>query len=566
VTAFAPDLPALRRPRAADLLAAASIAGLLLPEAVAYARIGGLPPEAGLAALFAGLVIYGLFGASPVAIASATSSSAAVLAASIASNEAASPALRAMMAAALVTMTGAVFLVGAAFRLGAISSFISRAVLRGFALGLSWTLILRQAGAMGGVPSGSSNFFLGGEALAQHHASWNLAGLALGAAALAGLSLCGRLPRVPAALAVLVAGIAVGHSGWAGAHGIALAGRIDLAGAGIPSIPMLPIAAWERTGELAFAVALILYAESYTSIRTFTAGHGASANRDLFALGLANVASGLLRGLPVGAGFSATAAHVSAGAVSRASGLLAAGFLALAVALLAPWIEQVPEPVLAAVVIHALRHAADPRALAPFFAWRRDRVPALVAFAAVLLLGVLYGLLIGIAASLAMTLRQLAEPRVSWLGRLPGSHDFVDGDLHGEARPVPGLLVARPEEPLFFANAERVFDVLRARIADASRDAQAPLRAFVLSLEGSSDLDSASLEQLGEFADELARQGVLLRIARARDTVREAIGRLASAALTAPVFAPWSVDDAVASLAAGDPAPAWAPPPPPGAP
>jgi MFS superfamily sulfate permease-like transporter len=212
----------------------------------------------------------------------------------------------------------------------------------------------------------------------------------------------------------------------------------------------------------------------------------------------------------------------------------------------------VPEPVLAAVVIHALRHAADPRALAPLFAWRRDRVPALVAFASVLLLGVLYGLLIGIAASLAMMLRQLAEPRVSWLGRLPGSHDFVDGGLHGEALPVPGLLVARPEEPLFFANAERVFDLLRARIATASRDAREPLRAFVLSLEGSSNLDSASLELLGEFADELARQGVVLRIARARDSVREAIGRLGSVALPPPVFAAWSVDDAVASVATAE--------------
>lgn len=536
---------------AGDLLGALTVAALLLPEAVAYARIGGLPPAAGLVALFTGLLAYGLVGASPVAIVAATSSSAAVLAASIASEGVADPAARIALSSALVTGAGVLFVIASIARLGAVSSFISRPVLRGFAMGLAWTIILRQLAAMAGVALGPPTTFLANaRTIAGHAGHWNHAALAAGAVALAGLWLATRWRRFPAALLVLALGIAWGHGGYATAYGVPLAGPIDLAGVGLPALPSLPMEAWERTAQLAFAVALILYAESYTAIRTFSPGHATSPDRDLMALGLANLASGLLRGLPVGAGFSATAANASAGATRRLGGLLAAGLAALAVALLLPFIEETPEPVLAAVVVHALRHAADPRRLSPFFAWHRDRLVVVAAAVAVLSLGVLQGLLLGIAVSLAMTLRQLSQPRVAWLARLgDGSHDFVDADRHPQARAERGLLVARPEEPLFFANAERVFDVMRRRLAEA--EGMGRVRGFVLSLEASSDLDSASLEALADFAAELAHRRVAFRIARARDLVRDGIALVDSPSLYPKVFEPWSVDDAVADLLEG---------------
>jgi MFS superfamily sulfate permease-like transporter len=533
-----------------DLVAAASLAGLLLPEGVAYAHIAGLPSQAGVLALFAGLISYGVFGSSRVAVVSATSSSAAVLAASLGAPEGFDPVLRPLWAAGLVLLTGVLFLLAAMARLGAVSNFISKPVLRGFALGLAWTIILRQLAAMCGVHLGTGQFFPGLWQWLQVAQAWDAQGLALGLVALLLLSAFARVERLPGGFVVLALSIVVGQSGWAGAHGIALTGPIDLGLQRLPAVPALSLDQWARLGELAFAVALILYAESYTSIRSFAAPGSIAPNRDLVALGIANVASALLRGMPVGAGFSATAANVAAGARSRWSGLAACAMLALVAAFALRWVALTPEPVLAAVVVHALRRSADPRALQPFFAWKRDRLVAAAAVVAVLLLGVLHGLLLGVALSLAATLQQLSMPRVSWLARLPGTHDFVDAALHPEAVPTPGLLVARPEVPLFFANAERVFDALRRHIAALGNGPAQAVRGFVLSLEESPDLDSASIEALGDFAALLARRGIDFRIARAKDVVREVLATAALPAVPPSSFTPWSVDDAVADLLA----------------
>ncbi len=210
--------------------------------------------------------------------------------------------------------------------------------------------------------------------------------------------------------------------------------------------------------ELAAALLLILYAESYSSIRGFALKHGdkVNPNRDLPVLGLANAISGLLHGMPVGAGYSGTSANEAAGARSRLAGLVAAATVLLMVWLLLRWIERIPEPVLAAIVIHAVSKSLRLSTFTPYLRWHRDRLVALAAVLAVLSLGILNGLLFAIAFSLAMLLRQLATPRLSVLGRLADGHDFVDIEQHPEAMQPPAMLIVRPEEPLFFVNAEAV--------------------------------------------------------------------------------------------------------------
>jgi MFS superfamily sulfate permease-like transporter len=204
------------------------------------------------------------------------------------------------------------------------------------------------------------------------------------------------------------------------------------------------------------------------------------------------------------------------------------------------WIQRTPEPVLAAIVIHAIGRSLDPGALRQYFAWRRDRLVVLAAMAAVLVLGVLDGLLAGIAASLLLMMRELSVPRVARLGRLGHSHDYIDLDRHPEAHPVPGVLIARPDAPLFFANAERILATIGARIrADAS------LRAVVLSLEESPDLDSTAIEALREFAQTLQRHGLSLILARVKDHVRDVLTRVQVPELPPSCYPAWSVDDAV---------------------
>jgi SulP family sulfate permease len=534
---------AFGRPGVADVIAGLSIAGLLLPEAVAYSGIAGLPPQAGVAALFAGLLVYGLFGGSRFAIVSATSSSAAVLLAATTSVAGADPLARLVLGAGIVVLTGLFFIVAGLARLGAVSALIAKPVLRGFAFGLALTIVVKQLPQVFAVPVVHSDFFRLAWDLGAAWRHWNPAGALMALAALGLLFGLGRWRAVPAALLVLAAGIALDVAGLCRAWGVAAVGPI-VVDFSHPSMPVLERTEWLRLGELAAAMVLILYAESYGSIRTFAMRHGdnVSANRDLLALGAANIASGLFHGMPVGAGYSATSANEAAGAQSRAAGLVAGAVVLLAVLTLLPWIAHTPEPLLAAIVIHAVSHTLNPAALRPYFRWRRDRLIALVAIAAVLLLGVLDGLLAAIAVSLLMLLRSLARTRVSWLGCLDGGHDYVDTARHPEARVPAGVLIARPEVPLFFGNADAVFAAIRVRM-----DSTPGLAKMVLSLEESPDLDATTLEALGDFATWVRSRGVPLALARVKDDLRDVLARAQLPDLPAQAYAGWSVDDAVRS-------------------
>ena len=536
--------PAL--PASADWVAGLSIAGLLLPEAVAYAGIAGAPPQAGVMALFAGLLVYGLLGSSRFAVVSSTSSSAAVLAAAMASVLHVSNEHRHLMGVAMVFMAGVIFVLAGLARLGAVSQFIAKPVLRGFALGLALTIVVKQLPVAVDVHPAHSDFLHFSWDLLSQWQQWNLYGLAMMLAALLLLRLLGFWAVLPGSLLVIAVGIALDALGYCQLWGIKAVGSLAIAGSHL-QVPALAMADWLRVGQLAMALAMILYAESYSSIRTLALRHGdeVSPNRDLVALGAANALSALFQGMPVGAGYSASSANEVAGARSKAAGLIACAVVGLMVWQLLPWMERIPEPLLAAIVIHAVADTLSPAAIRPYFVWRRDRLVVLAAFVAVILLGVLDGLLLAIVVSFAMLLKRFSEPKVSWLGALPQSRDYVDTARHPEAKGAPGVLIARPEVPLFFGNVDAIFAIIRARV-DVQR--HAGVHALVLSLEESPDLDSTSIEALVGFATQMQQWGLTLVLARTKDAVRELLGRVDSSALPASAYAAWSVDDAIAAL------------------
>ena len=497
-----------------DVSAGLSIAGLLLPEAVAYASIGNLAPQAGILALFAGLLCYGVLGTSRFAIVSATSSSAAVLAAAMASMPGGTAGHRLMLMAGLVMLTGGFFLLAWVARLGSVTQFIAKPVLRGFSFGLAIVIIVKQLPGVLGVqpPQGDLLHLVPG--LLERAGQWNGRGAGLCAAALLLLFLLRRRQRWPAGLIVIALGIAAGQWLDLSRHGVALVGAIDVSLA-MPVLPRLTQEEWTRLAELAFALALILYAESYGAIRSFALKHGdpVAPERDLLALGMANVLAGLLQAMPVGAGYSATSANEAAGATSRLAGLVAAAVVGVIVLTLLPLVALTPVPVLAAVVIHAVSHTLNPASLQPYFAWRRDRLLVLAAIAGVLLFGVLDGLLVAIAISLLLMLRRLSRPGMSVLGRLGESHDYVKLALHRNARAQPELLILRLDEPLFFVNAERSLHLARALVEERT----GPLRKVILSLEESPDLDGSSVEALRDFAAFVRQQRLSLALARLKE-------------------------------------------------
>lgn len=535
--------PRLQSPIIADLIGGISLAGLMIPEAIAYSAIAGLPASFGLVAAIIGPIAYAIIGRSRLAVVTATSGAAALLAAAI-SNAGIPDVSRSDCALALTLLISLFFLLGAALRLASLTSFVSRAVLHGFGLGLAITITIRQLPNLLGLRvGGGTPLEILGSIIAElrdiHWPSALLGGLAL---LFVGVS---RRLKVPAAgLALTLAAILAMHFMPEGRFGIAAAGPVGL-GFSAPHLPRLAVRDWARLAQLAFPIALVVLAESWATIRSLAASRGesVSAEREITALGLANLASALFRGLPVGAGFSIGNANEQAGTATRAGAAFAAIATGVVAVAAAGWVALIPEPVLAAIVVSALAHALSPKPIYSLFRLDRDQWVAVAAALGVLLLGIVNGLLLAVALSVLGLLRRLAYPSLSELGRT-GTHDFVDCSTHPEAMPIAGMLVVRPNAPLFFGNAETIlFDIGR-------RARQEGVGTIVLSLEETDDLDSSTLEALLEFRQAMAAQGRSLILARVHDRVRTILDRGGLSDLArAGTF---SVDDAV-SMAARPP-------------
>ena len=523
----------------ADVLAGLSVAGLMLPEAVAYAAIAGLAPERAILAAIAGGLAYALVGRSRFAIIAPTSSSAAMLAAALATLPG-SAADKGLMATVVVAMVAALFLLCAAMRVGSLSDFISRPVLRGFAFGLAITIIVRQLPTLLGLPVHATGFLALVTMIARHLAMTNAASAAIGIAALVLLLILRRTSRLPAAPIVLVLGIAVSFAIDLPQHGVQLVGPVAFALA-LPEAPAFPFAIWSRLAQLALPLSLILFAESWGTIRSLALRHGdgVNANRELGALGLANFAAALVQGMPAGAGFSAGSANEAAGATSRLAGFGAVLSLLALTLVAGSLVARIPQPVLAAIVIAALGHSLAAAPLRRLYRLDRDQWVAMGAAAAVMLLGVLNGMLFAIALSLGALLRRLSHVRVDELGRVGTSHDFVSLATHDDAKPMKGLAIFRPNAPLFFANADQCLTEVARRCAALTVGT-----VVVLSLEESDDLDSSAIDALVELDNTLRAHGLTLRLARAHDAVRAILHRCGLDTLYAD--AGFSVADAVA--------------------
>lgn len=527
--------------RGANLIAGLAVSGLLLPEAVAYAAIADLPPGRALLAGMAGMLAYAVLGQSRYAILSPTSSAAAILAATLGALSAGATD-RAGLATAAVLLTGVFFLGAALLRLGGLTSLIPRPVLRGFAFGIALTIILRQLPALTGIAAHAPDPFRLCLALWRGAADLHGPSLGLGLGSLALYLALKRLPLLPGALIVLACGILLSVVFGLGGRGVALVGPIDLT-ISAPEMPHLTAVGWTRLASYVLPLVLILFAESWGTISGLAVSHGdrVDPNRELMAIGGANLVSALVQGMPVGAGFSAGTANEGSGATSRAAGLAAAAGLALMLLLARAWVAELPLPVLAAVVCGTLAHALKPAPFVRLWHLGRDLPLALTAAGAVLAFGVLNGMLIAVALSLGALLRRLTRPNIARLGRLSDGHTFVDIARHPEAAPPPGMGIWRPSEPLFFGNAAAVFDAIAVQAASVPG-----VRQVIVSLEESFDLDSTAFDALEGFDQTLTRAGQVLWLARVHDHVRDVL--TAGGAADLLTRARYSVDDTVTAL------------------
>ncbi|MBI4894109.1 MAG: sulfate permease [Acidobacteria bacterium] len=508
----------------ADFVAGLALGALLIPEAMAYAGIAGLAPQAGLFAAAFGLFTYALFGSSRHLAVAATSGSAAMLAALVAPLAQGDAARYAMLASATAVAAGVLLWLGYFFKLGFVSEFIAKPVLKGFVFGIAVTIIVKQAPKLLGIHHGSGSFFEQLWNLLTSLTHFNPWTLAVGVSALViTFGLGAVAPRVPSALVVFIGGIVASKYLGLEQHGVEVVGLIQ---GGVPhfTLPAIGPDAWPDVFAGAVGIVLIMYAEALAAGRTFGAKfkYDVDANQELAALATANLASGFFQGFVVGGGMSGTAANASGGARTQLSTIITSVLTLITVAYLTPLFRDLPEAVLGAIVIHAVAHLADVAELRRFARLRTGAIySALTALAGVLALGILKGLLLAICLTLVALMKKLTSPQESMLGRIPGTQTFADIKRYPEAQPIPGLLIYRPNGVVFFANVNRIMANLRQAIAQAP----APLRAVILNLEAVSETDVTSLDLLEQLRADLQESGVRLVLARVTDPVLEFLAR-----------------------------------------
>ena len=497
-----------------DLLGALTVWTLIVPESVAYAEIAGVPPQNAFYGAPVALVVYALLGGSRFLVVGATSA-AAVLSASTVTEVSSDPRVAIGLSTALAVMVGAVLVVAGVARLGFVTNFLAEPVLVGFLFGMALTIMVRQAGKILGVPSGDGDFFQRLAKLLSQVGDWSWTTIAVGVAALTGLFVLERfVPRLPASLIVLAAGLIVSQALDLKAHGVQTVGKVPSA-VPIPHLPGIPEADWAKLAGGALGVALVAFAESYSISERFARIHGdeLNADREMIAVGSANFAVGFFRSFAVSGSASRSAAAEGAGGRSPMVSLAAAVLVLLTGAFLTSLFTPLPEAVLGAIVIMAVRgflrvaelrrYAADDR---PSF-W-----VALTALLGVLVVDLLPGLLLAVVLSLLLFIAYASTPRVAPLGRLPGTDVWGDLQEHRDAVPHPGILVLRPDGQLFFGNVGRV----RSDVKRLASDTEAAPRAVVVDLTATYYLGVPVLDTLADLSADLDHQGFELHLARVR--------------------------------------------------
>jgi len=415
----------------------------------------------------------------------------------------------------------ALCLIAWALRLSALVKLISDSILVGFKAGAGLTIAMTQLPSVFGVAGGGHNFFDRAWLLAGQLGQMHVLVLAVGVIAIVLLVLGERaLPGKPVALGVVALSIIVATMLGLPALGVPTTGEIP---AGLPTLagPALRLRDVEGIIPLAAGCLLLAYIESVSAARTFAAKHGYALDprQELLGIGAANLAAAFGHGYPVAGGLSQSAVNDKAGARSPLSLVVASLTLALCLLFLTGLLENLPKAVLAAVVLTAIAGLLDFPAL--YRMWRVSRLDfyaAAIALGAVLLLGILQGILFAATASILLLLARASRPHVAFLGRIPGTDSYSDIERHPENEALPGVIAFRPEASLIYANADAVLETVLSRLRAAS---PSEIRLVVCDLSASPFIDLAGARILHELHHALEARGIAFRIVGARGRVRD---------------------------------------------
>jgi SulP family sulfate permease len=507
-----------------DLVAGLTVAALLVPEGMAYAQLAGVPPETAFYAAPIGLFLYALFGSSRQLVV-AVSGAVAVLSASTV-GEIAEPGSEEFIAltAALAMVAGAISLIAGLAKMGRLAQFFSESVLTGFIFGLALVIAVKQVPKLIGIEGEEGNFF---ERL------WDIVinlddahgpTVVVGLSSLAAMVLIERyFERIPAALVVLIGGIIAGEVFDLAGDDVEVIGEVPsgLVGPALPDISASDVMLLIVGG---LGITAVAFAEAVGPARGFAAEHGyeIDENRELVGIGAANLGAGLFQGFPIGSSLSKSAANDGAGAKTPMSLIVAAIATALVALFLTDTLTNLPEPALGAIVVVAVSGMMKVSKMQRL--WRlsqKDFLFAATALLGVLLFDALPGLGVAVLLSLGWLVWQAATPNLAVMGRQQNTPEFVSLDEEPEAHTMPGLMLIRLKENLFFANAAAIRAVVKKTVNDADPRPD----TVVLDLEATVDVDLPGCDELRELIEDLRAKDVTLSLTRVSQETRDLFDR-----------------------------------------
>lgn len=506
-----------------DLVAGATVGMVAVPSSLAMAELAGLPVVYGLYGTFLPLAVYGLLGTSRQHVIGPDSTLAALTGVTVAPiamvGGEVDPARYAALAAALALAMGLLLFLAGVLRLGFVADFFGKPVLLGYINGVALIVIASQLGKLLGISVGVSDFFAVVREVVSELRDANGPTVLLSAGLLAvALSTRRLLPVVPPSLVVLALALVTAALVDLEGHGIAVVGEVE---SGLPPFGLPRVGAHDFLDLVlpAAAFSLVAFADLIATVRTFAQKHGyeVDANRELTAIGGANLVGGLTAAFPVSSSNSRSAVNDSTGARTQAAVVVAAAIVGLFLLFAMPLIQPLPKAALGVIIVVAAAGLINVRSI-----WRLRRVRsaevglALVAFGGVLVFGVVGGVVVAIALSIGVFLYRAARPHDAVLGRVDDVDGYHDVARLEGAETVPGLLVYRFDAPPFFVNAE----YLRQRVL-ALIDASEDLRWLVLNAEAWTYLDSTAIDVLGRLDIELEQRGVALCFARLKGRQRD---------------------------------------------
>jgi sulfate permease, SulP family len=503
-----------------DVVAGLTAAAVVLPKAMAYATVAGLPVAVGLYTAFIPMLVYALLGSSRVLSVSSTTTLAILagtqLGLAVPDGD---PAKLVTATATLAAMVGAMLLIARLLRLGFVANFISTPVLTGFKAGIGLVIVLDQVPKLLGIHITKQGFFRDVHSVFQHVPDTSLLTLAVALATFAVLIGMERLwPHSPAPLVAVGGGIAASWFFGLQAAGVSTVGLIPQ---GFPSLTWPDLSLLEALAPGALGIALMSFTETIAAGRAFAIPNdpAINANRELVATGAANIAGAMLGAMPAGGGTSQTAVVRSAGGQSQKASLVTAGAAVATMLLLAPLLGLMPNATLAAVVIVYSVGLIQP---AEFRAIRRVRLMefrwALIACLGVLVFGTLKGIVVAIIVSMVGLASQTSSPRVSVIGRKRGTDVLRPlSKEHDDDETFEGLLIVRPEGRLFFVNAQNVGEQINALVV------QHQPRVLVLDLSRVPDIEYSALQALMEGEKRAADRGIAFWLAGLNPGVLEMV-------------------------------------------